>query len=256
MDHGPFAAGTFDALWGGKGNWANKGIAIKLDDEKKAHVCFDPEQMRMASAWVGGGVGWPSGRDGLEGQPFPDGTVLWGTKKSSLGFAKNGDWKDPRGKLPFGPLPRDWAHWNGLYRYGEKIILSYSVGEAEILELPSFDPKTDVFSRTFNVSKAAGPIPMLLLEKSAGVDDPLLIVAGVPIEQTPERIEVKLPPGKSTVYIWAGPKTDVLKFHEAVKAAPPPIDLAPLTKGGPGRNAPVTTAGTLGKEPDPSSWTP
>ena len=43
MDHGPFAAGTFDALWGAKGNWANKGIAIKLDDGKKAHVCFDPE---------------------------------------------------------------------------------------------------------------------------------------------------------------------------------------------------------------------
>src|SRR6185503_5718741 len=33
-----------------------------------------------------------------------------------------------------------------------------------------------------------------------------------------------------------------------VKAAAPPAELAPLTKGGPGRNAPVTTAGVLGKE--------
>src|SRR6185503_7392640 len=44
MDHGPFAAGTIDSLWGGKGNFANKGIAIRLDAEKNAHVCFDPEQ--------------------------------------------------------------------------------------------------------------------------------------------------------------------------------------------------------------------
>ncbi|MBV8880905.1 MAG: hypothetical protein JO332_13120, partial [Planctomycetaceae bacterium] len=127
MDHGPFAAGTIDAFWGGKGNWANKGIAIKLDDEKKAHVCFDPEQMRMACGWLGG-IGWPAGRDGLEGQPFADGTVLWGTKKASLGYSKDGDWKDPRGKVPYGPLPRDWARWGGLYRHGEKTVLSYTVG--------------------------------------------------------------------------------------------------------------------------------
>jgi hypothetical protein len=251
MDHGPFAAGTFDALWGGRGNWANKGIALKLDDQKKAHVCFDPEQMRIACAWVGGGVGWPAGRDGLEGQPSPDGTLVWGTKKGSLGFSKNGEWKDPRGKIPYGPLPRDWAHWNGFYRHGEKVVLSYSVGEAEILELAAFDPKTDVFSLTFNVSKASGPIPMLVLEKAAGTDEKEIDVAGVPVEETAGRIEAKLPPGKSTIFIWAGPKSDVAAFHEAVKAAPPPADLAPLTKGGPGRNVPVTTVGTLGKEPGP-----
>jgi hypothetical protein len=113
MDHGPFAAGTFDALWGGKGSWANKGIAIKLSDEKQAHVCFDPEQMRMASAWVGGGVGWPSGRDGLEGQPFADGTLLWGTKKRQPrlleerrleGSAREGPLRPAAARL--GPLER------------------------------------------------------------------------------------------------------------------------------------------------------
>jgi hypothetical protein len=238
MDHGPFAAGTIDALWGGKGNFANKGIAIKLDAEKQAHVCFDPEQMRMAAAWTGGGVGWPAGRDGLEGQPFADGTILWGTKKGSLGFSKNGEWKDPRGKVPFGPLPRDWARWNGLYRHGEKTVLSYTVGEAEILELPAYDAKTGIFSRTFNISKAAGPIPMLVLEK---VGDAAIEVAGVPTEEIGGRVEAKLPPGKSTLFIG----TDA---QAAAKAAPSPADLAPLTKGGPGRNTAVTTAGVLGKE--------
>jgi hypothetical protein len=240
MDHGFCAAGTIDALWGAKGNFANKGLAIKLDAEKMAHVCFDPEQMRMASAWVGGGVGWPAGRDGLEGQPFADGTILWGTKKGSLGFSKNGEWTDPRGKIPYGPLPRDWAHWRGYYRHGDKTILSYTVGEAEILELPAYDRTTGIFSRTFNIAKAAAPIPMLVAEPLAGAD---LSVAGVPIETTPGRIVAKLPPGRSTVFIGSG-----ADFHADVRTAPPPADLTPLTKGGPGLNTAITTAGVVGKE--------
>jgi hypothetical protein len=172
-----------------------------------AHVCFDPEQMRMAGAWIGGGVGWPAGRDGLEGQPFADGTILWGTKKGSLGFSKNGDWKDPRGKVPFGPLPRDWAHWNGHYRYGEKTVLSYTVGDAEILELPAYDAATNVFTRTFNVTKAAGPIPMLVLENGVGRER---IQCGVPIESAgrqrsclPESRDLHLVGPKSEVSIQA-----------------------------------------------------
>jgi hypothetical protein len=263
MDHGPFAAGTMDSLWGAKGNWANKGIALKLDEDKKAHVIFDPEQMRMASAWVGGGIGWPAGRDGLEGQPFADGTILWGTKKGSLGFSKNGDWKDPRGKVPYGPLPRDWAHWNGLYRHGEKSVLSYSVGGAEILEFPAFDPKTEVFSRTFNISKAAESIPMLVVEKDGATPsmdagaavlesgDTAIVVAGAgaTVEAVAGRIEAKLPLGKSALFLWAGPKGERSKIQAALRAASAPADLAPMTKGGPGRNTAVTTVGVLGKEP-------
>jgi hypothetical protein len=265
MDHGPFAAGTFDALWGARGNWANKGIAIKLDAEKQAHVCFDPEQLRMACAWVGGGIGWPSGRDGLEGQPFPDGTLLWGTKKGSLGFSRNGEWKDPRGKLPYGPLPRDWARWNGLYRHGEKTVLSYSVGEADILEFPSFDPKTDLFTRTFNVSKAATPLPLLVVEKDGAMpstDDGAAVLesgetaivvsgTGMAVQATPGRIEAKLPVGNCALRLWAGPKAELAKARAAMASAPAPADLGPLIKGGPGRNAPVTTAGVLGKESGP-----
>src|SRR5882672_2950062 len=263
MDHGPFAAGTIDAAWGGKGNWANKGIAIKLDAEKQAHVCFDPEQMRMSSAWTGGGVGWPAGRDGLEGQPFADGNILWGTKKASLGFSKDGDWKDPRGKVPYGPLPRDWAHWNGLYRHGESTVLSYTVGAAEILELPAYDAKSDTFSRTFNAAKAAGPLSMLVAEKdgaTATMDGNLALLdsgetvvavaaAGAALQTGMNRIEAVLPSGKSALYLWAGLKADLAKFRAAVKSASAPADLAPLTKGGPGRNTAVTTTGTLGKEP-------
>jgi len=265
MDHGPFAAGTIDAMWDGKGNWANKGIAIKLDADKMAHVCFDPEQMRMASAWVGGGVGWPAGRDGLEGQPFADGEVLWGTKKGSLGFSKDGDWKDPRGKVPYGPLPRDWAHWNGFYRHGETTVLSYSVGPAEILELPAFDAKSDVFSRTFNLKRASAPVSMLAVEKDGGsasltegialleAGDRVVAVAasGATLEAAGSRIEAKLPEGKSALYLWSGPKAELAKFQAAVKSAAAPADLSALTKGGPGRNTPVTTVGVVGQDKGP-----
>lgn len=263
MDHGVFATGTIDSLWGSKGNFSNKGIAIRLDAAKMAHVCFDTEQMRMSGAWVGGGIGWPAGRDGIEGQPFADGTVLWGTKKGSLGFSKEGDWKDPRGKVPYGPLPREWAHWNGLYRHGDQAILSYSVGGADVLELPGFDAKTDVFSRTFNVSKASAPLPMLVVEKEGATcsmdggmavldsGESVIAVAGAALAAAVGRIEAKLPLGKSELFIWAGPKGDLPKFQAAVQSQPAPQDLSTLTRGGPSHSVEVTTVGVVGKESGP-----
>ena len=50
---------------------------------------------------------------------------------------ETGRFDDPRlrgrdGK-PYGPLPRSWARYRGLYHYGNQIILSYTVGTAAIM---------------------------------------------------------------------------------------------------------------------------
>ena len=59
--------------------------------------------------------------------PTVDGEMLFATKPGP-GWAKDGKWDDPReGKE--GPLPRDWAHYKGLYVHGDKVVLSYTVGE-------------------------------------------------------------------------------------------------------------------------------
>ena len=45
------------------------------------------------------------------------------------------DLKDPRPDRR-GPLPKDWARYQGLYLDGDKVILSYTVGGCPVLEMP------------------------------------------------------------------------------------------------------------------------
>ncbi len=261
MDHGPFFSGTVDSLFTGKGSYAHKGMAIRLAAEPGAAVLFDSELLKLTAGWTGGYIGYPSGRDGIEGQQFADGTHAFGTKKASLGWAKDGSFADPR-KPAYGPLPRDWARYKGLYLHGAKTILSYSVGGAEILELPAFEG--GFFSRSFQVTKTAGPLRMLLCEKdgtAGGVEEGIATLAegetvtaagvagaGPSLEAAGSRIELRIPAdGRFQVLLWHGPRSELSRFAAAVKAAVAP-DLVPLLKGGPGRNAEVVTQGKLGPE--------
>jgi hypothetical protein len=229
MDRGVLGSGTIDCLWGGKGNFANKGIAALLDKEKQAAVCFDTELLKFTSGWTGGFIGWPAGRDGIEGQPFADGPVRFGSKKNTLGIARGGEWKDPR-PIPYGPLPREWGRYRGLYLHGDQVIFSYTAGDAEILDMPRYDPKTDTFTRAINATK---PCRLLVCDR----DDAATVTAAgdASVEVQGNRVELVVRAGRSSIAIGAGPP-------------PPPADLAPLTKGAPGRNEPVTVSGTIGKE--------
>jgi hypothetical protein len=236
MDRGTLTCGTIDTLWGGKGNFVHKGFAIALDKEAQAHVCFDSELLKVASGWTGGGIGWPSGRDGIEGQPFAEGTIRFGTRKNTLGWARGEDWRDPRPK-PYGPLPPDWGRYRGLFRHGEKIILSYTVGGADILELPGFHAP-GLFTRTFQVEKVSAPLRMLVCE---GEGRPRVSVGPA---DAPARVDAQ---GSRTELVVTGPGRFVLGIGEG--ALPAAADLGPYLRGGPGRNEEVTTVGTLGQEP-------
>src|SRR5262249_17766869 len=92
---------------------------------------------------------------------------------------ETGTFDDPRlrgrdGK-PYGPLPRAWARYRGLYHHGSQIILSYMVGQAAVLETPAYEllPAKDsaeenvAFTRTLNVGKS--PHDLLLRVAPVGV---------------------------------------------------------------------------------------
>ena len=51
---------------------------------------------------------------------------------------KAGTLDDPR-VLQQGPLPKDWAHYEGLYVNGDQVVLSYTVGGIKVLELPGVE---------------------------------------------------------------------------------------------------------------------
>ena len=75
-----------------------------------------------------------------------------------------GTFDDPRLRgrdgRPYGPLPRSWAHYRGLYRHGDKVILAYTVGQTDVLEMPGVEMRgpSPVFTRTFNLGPRETPM--------------------------------------------------------------------------------------------------
>ena len=112
-------------------NYVFRGKVISLGKDKKVSICYDVEHMRVAGAWVGKPVTWSADKNM---GPTVEGTMLFATKPGP-GWAKDGKWDDPRvGKE--GPLPRDRVHYKGLYLHGDKVVLSYAVGDRDVLEMP------------------------------------------------------------------------------------------------------------------------
>jgi hypothetical protein len=172
MDYGPFLSGSIESSYPTGGNYAIKGLAIRLGDKKQASVAFDTEMIRYSVGWTGEWLKLDYGRDGLEGHPTLRGIPKFGTKPTSLGWAKDGDWTDKRqqtiggGNRHEGPLAADWAKYKGVYVDGRNVVLHYTVGDADVLEQPSFDDADglDVFSRSFRIGKTSKDLTMLLLE--------------------------------------------------------------------------------------------
>ena len=77
-----------------------------------------------------------------------------------------GSFEDPRFRArdgrAFGPLPKEWANYKGLYHHGDKVIISYSVGSAEILELlgNEIHGEHTLFTRTLNISPSSSILKM------------------------------------------------------------------------------------------------
>jgi hypothetical protein len=88
---------------------------------------------------------------------------------------KSGTWDDPRVRgrdgRPYGPLPRDWTHYQGLYFDGNRVIIAYTVGDTEVRESPGLLERdgTQVFTRAFNLGPTSLPLTLRLAP-----DDPAL----------------------------------------------------------------------------------
>ncbi|MDD7986464.1 cytochrome c [Lentisphaera marina] len=79
------------------------------------------------------GTPW-DGRHG--GNSSVDGNLIF-SSSPSLAWAYKGKWQDPR-KNDYAPLPKNYAHFKGTYRFDEKVILTYTVGDKQTLvyEMP------------------------------------------------------------------------------------------------------------------------
>jgi hypothetical protein len=169
-----------------------------------------------------------------------------------------------------GPLPREWAKFKGVYRHGDNVVLSYSVGAADVLELPGYAERDGLalFTRTLNIGKSREPLTALICEDReavVGVEDGLALLkrggatVAVGLVNAPKgaslsigpngRVLLKLPAlaNPATLQVVIARAADLGTFKRALAARGALPDVAALTKGGPRAwGEPLKVPGKLG----------
>ena len=166
MDYGPFLNMTLNmgAKANGSDNPVLKATVIKLGDkDHPAYIAYDTDTMRVAAVWTGGFI---DGNGTIfngnhHAQPKPKGTILFSTQNGP-GWGIDGNFDDPR-EAHRGPMPKEVIHYKGLYRHGNSVVLSYSVGDCEIEETPTIDWRGGIV-REFNLSPSKKPLSLLVLD--------------------------------------------------------------------------------------------
>lgn len=183
-DYGPRLVNTYEIGRGGR-NIAQKGIALQLDDSPggiahgRAWVVFDHDTMRVAGVWTSRGfIDWQgihfNGRHGIH--PHVVGDLMldnptgpgWANPESgsledtARVLGRDGKW--------YGPLPQDWARYEGIYQSGKRSIIQYEVGNSRILEAFSWDDlqslkntsESGLFGRHLNVDGRTRPLEVVV----------------------------------------------------------------------------------------------
>ena len=228
-----------------KNNFAYKGIAVRLDKGKggvakgKAWMIFDHDVMRVAGGWTGEGfIDWEGIllNDRHETYPRTIGKLHFETAVGP-GWAnpETGDFEDPRFTArdgrKFGPLPKEWANYKGLYHHGEHIVISYSVGTADILEQLGMEEEgaQTVFTRTLNISASSS-----LLKLRVAKDDVNVRISGKGASLSKEDGYVLMTVNKSqAVKIKLFIANGNIDLEAVVESATAPESLKKYTNGGP-----------------------
>lgn len=252
-------------VWPDNTNFAYKGIAVRLDPgpggiAAGSHwMAFDHDTMRIAGAWSGRGfIDWRgilfNGNHAVT--PRTVGELHFGNLPGP-GWANpiSGSFDDPRmlGKdgRAYGPLPREWASYKGIYKHGNRVVVSYSVGNADVLESHAveFSDSATIWTRTLNVDKSSNDLTMRVAPAAsvaAAVNGGLKLesdqgywVVQIPADRTPIRFDLRV--GKKDVL------PEVLnRFTEQAE------DLRILTHGGPGQwQQPQVTRPEIGDDGGP-----
>ncbi len=151
MDYGPFLTTTLEV---DRDNIANKSIAIRLDDgnggvsQGSLFVSFDTDTLRYAAGWSGRGfIDWRNvvfdGSHNSHPSLVGD-RIFVNPRRPGWGRPRDGSFVDTRLQgldgLAYGPIDRQWGHWKGLYRYGNRVVLSYRIGSTDVLDMPELEP--------------------------------------------------------------------------------------------------------------------
>jgi len=95
----------------------------------------------------------------------------------------SGDFRDDqrvhgRDGKRYGPLPREWGRFKGVYHHGQQVVFAYSIGTTEILESPGLltrDESSPLFLRTFHIGPRERELVLQVAEQSARDTRPIVI---------------------------------------------------------------------------------
>ncbi len=246
-------------------NFAYKGIAVRLDEgpggvsDGNAWMIFDHDLMRVAGGWTGEGfIDW----DGIllndrhETYPRTIGELHFETPVGpAWANPATGTYDDPRFTArdgrQFGPLPKKWANYKGLYHSGDNIIIAYSIGNANLLERLGREKMGEetVFTRTLNISPSSTPLQTRIAPIGAPV---ALAGQGATLDEADGFIVMNVPKSRAAkvkLFI-TGPGVEGLS--DFAQQSSPPESLAKYTRGGePHYPQELTTTITVGREDGP-----
>jgi hypothetical protein len=261
MDYGPFLTTAVTMPWPA-GAVTQKGIVLKVG---KSSVCFDTDLLRYAAGWSDGWLellGPPfegSRKPDVATRPVPKG-VLRFANRNLPGWSRSDDVADPRPDH-LGPLPADVAKYRGLYIHGSRVVLSYTVGTCEVLDLPG--EESGAITRTLRLGPSPESATLLVCETETarelrrfpgGIEMGDLVVGGVGMPagaewkpQANSRLLLRLPAHERPLLlklVFGSDRAAVSSLIQANSVEDP----EPLTRGGPARYPdPVVTRGVLGK---------
>ncbi len=229
-----------------KNNFAYKGIAVRLDEgpggvsDGNSWMIFDHDLMRVAGGWTGEGfIDW----DGIllndrhETYPRTIGKLHFETPVGP-GWANpaDGSWDDPRFTArdgrQFGPLPKVWANYKGLYYHGKDVVISYTIGSANVLELLGMEKSEDqtVFTRTLNISPSNSLLKMRVAKSNNKVQ---LTGSGASLSEEDGYFIMKVNRSQAAKVKLFIADESVRDFDNIVSSSSVPQSLAKYTKGGP-----------------------
>jgi mono/diheme cytochrome c family protein len=250
MELGPALHWTYQIE---KGNIAQKGIAIRLDDgpggvtKGRAWMVYDHDTMRLAAATTGEFVDWRGiAFDGSHGTH----TSLKGERHLVLpnepGWAM-GEFIDKRtpakdGKK-YGPHPM--IRYKGISFYQNQCLIEASIYGADILESPSWIDNGDkpVFVRTIHGRTPWQSLKLRVAPESSNVvmkgEGTLTREGGFWVASLPSEAKVRF-------FISRADNDSIEALSQTITT---PIDLIALTRGGPALSTvTVTTKSVAGKE--------
>jgi hypothetical protein len=258
MDYGPYMMGTFQ-IDENISNTAQKGIMIRLDQgdggvtKGNSWILYDHDTMRVASAYQGSFIDWKSiafdGSHGthlsITGEP-----ILININQPAWQNPETKDWKDlriiGRDGRRYGPLPKSWVNYKGIYKHGKDIIVNYTVGKTDIKEKASLHSER-IFVRQLQVGPRNQELVTLLGKQSDQRNFAFNAPpeSGVAIKPKEGNLYLHIPKGSDSINIMLG--FAELSTEKITKSLPEPRDLESLTNGGTSQYGQIiTTKGTQG----------